>query len=235
MATSARTKRLVKYGICTNRDFEGQICPKCESKEKQEIPSGQAFECTVCHEKLTLVKGPEKKNGMLIGIIAAVAVVAILAGCYFLFSGNDEEYIDDELSAIENVQTEDNRSVLEEPATVATEETLVVVEENPAVEETPVQETKPEATQTSAPAQSASRSKDLGYATWKGALKNGKPNDENGTMIFKESHRIDSRDPQARTAEPGDYIIGEYVDGKLVQGVWYDKDNTVKGSIIIGR
>ena len=31
-----------------------------------------------------------------------------------------------------------------------------------------------------------------------------------------------------------DYIIGEFVDGKLVQGVWYDSANNVKGSIIIG-
>lgn len=232
MATQKTRETLrFRYGRCLNDE-----CENCKTKKIIEVPARKDFVCPDCGKELHECPPPKKKsNGGLIGGIAAVAVVAILAGCYFLFSGNDEEYIDDELSAIENVQTEDNRTVLEEPATVATEETLVVVEENPAVEETPVQETKPEATQTSAPAQSASRSKDLGYATWKGALKNGKPNDENGTMIFKESHRIDSRDPQARTAEPGDYIIGEYVDGKLVQGVWYDKDNTVKGSIIIGR
>ena len=53
-------------------------------------------------------------------------------------------------------------------------------------------------------------------------------------MTFKEKHLIDKRDSQKRMADSGDYIIGEYVNGKLVQGVWYNEKNTVKGSIIIG-
>ncbi len=120
---------------------------------------------------------------------------------------------------------------------VTVEESLDTAEPEPVVEEVPpVEDAKPENKPVeNKPAVTTSRSKDLGYATWKGALKNGQPNDENGTMTYKESHRIDSRDPQARVAEPGDYIIGEFVDGKLVQGIWYDKSNTVKGSIIIGR
>lgn len=228
MATSTRTKRLVKYGICTNRDFEGKICPKCESKEKQEVLSGHKFECLVCQEKLTPVKGGDQKgNGMLISIIVAIVAIAIAVVCYFCFSGSDDSYIDEELSAIENTQVD-----------AAEEETPPVVAEVEAVAEEVeqvVEEAKPVEVQKPAPTPTPSRFKDLGYATWKGALKNGQPNDENGTMTFKESHRIDSRDPQSRMAEPGDYIIGEYVDGKLVQGIWYDKDNTVKGSIIIGR
>lgn len=33
-----------KYGICTNRDKngEGTPCPKCESKEVQKVRAGQA-------------------------------------------------------------------------------------------------------------------------------------------------------------------------------------------------
>ena len=77
----------------------------------------------------------------------------------------------------------------------------------------------------------ASGSKDLGYATFKGSW----PNDVNGRMVFKTSHLIDSRDPKSRMAEPGDYVIGEWSDGHLVQGIWYGSDNTVKGSIIIGK
>ena len=74
-------------------------------------------------------------------------------------------------------------------------------------------------------------SKNLGYATFKGAW----PNDVHGRMIFKTSHVIDSKDPKGRVAEPGDYVIGEWSDGHLVQGVWYGSDNQVKGSIIIGK
>ena len=75
----------------------------------------------------------------------------------------------------------------------------------------------------------------MGYATYKGVLVSGKPHGVNGRMVYKTSHLIDSRDPKARYAEPGDYVIGEYYDGHLVQGIWYDANNQVKGSIIIGR
>jgi hypothetical protein len=74
-------------------------------------------------------------------------------------------------------------------------------------------------------------SKNLGYATFKGSW----PNDVNGRMIFKSSHVIDSKDPKGRVAEAGDYVIGEWADGHLVQGIWYGADNQVKGSVIIGR
>lgn len=73
----------------------------------------------------------------------------------------------------------------------------------------------------------------IDYGKWSGAWKNGKPNGT-GTMRYTKEHLIDNRDPQKRTAVKGDYIIGEFANGKLVQGVWYDSDNNVKGSIIIG-
>lgn len=74
-------------------------------------------------------------------------------------------------------------------------------------------------------------SKNLGYATFKGTW----PNDVNGRMVFSSSHVIDSKDPKKRVAEAGDYVIGEWADGHLVQGIWYGADNQVKGSVIIGR
>ena len=77
--------------------------------------------------------------------------------------------------------------------------------------------------------------KNFGYATFRGALKNGMPHDVNGRLTFKTSHIIDSRDPKGRVAEPGDYVIGEFSDGHLVQGIWYGSDHQVKGSIIIGK
>lgn len=73
----------------------------------------------------------------------------------------------------------------------------------------------------------------IDYGKWSGAWKNGKPHGT-GTMRYTKEHLIDSRDPQKRTAVKGDYIIGEFANGKLVQGVWYDSSNNVKGSIIIG-
>ena len=94
---------------------------------------------------------------------------------------------------------------------------------------TPVQATKPV---TKTPAKSsASGLKNFGYANYRGSW----PNDVNGRMEFKSTHVIDSKDPKGRIASPGDYVIGEWSDGHLVQGIWYGSDNQVKGSILIGK
>ena len=77
--------------------------------------------------------------------------------------------------------------------------------------------------------------KNLGYGTYKGTLVAGQPHGVNGRLIFKTTHLIDSRDSKGRVAEPGDYVIGEFYEGHLVQGIWYDANNQVKGSLIIGR
>ena len=49
-----------KYGICTNRDKngEGTPCPKCESKEVQKVRAGQDFVCEECKEPLRMVPPP---------------------------------------------------------------------------------------------------------------------------------------------------------------------------------
>ena len=54
---------------------------------------------------------------------------------------------------------------------------------------------------------------DLGYATWNGGIKNGKP-DGVGKMRFKSSHRIDSE----TTANPGDVFDGTYTNGHIDDG-----------------
>lgn len=99
----------------------------------------------------------------------------------------------------------------------------------------PVQTTKPIQTAkpvSKAPAKaSTSGLKNLGYAHFRGSW----PNDVNGRMEFSSTHVIDSKDPKGRMASPGDYVIGEWADGHLVQGIWYGSDNQVKGSILIGK
>lgn len=76
---------------------------------------------------------------------------------------------------------------------------------------------------------------DLGYAIWTGKVDaNGLPDDTNGRMYFKERHRISPNDDLERYAEAGESIVGEYVNGKLIQGKWYKKDNNVE-SIILGN
>lgn len=74
---------------------------------------------------------------------------------------------------------------------------------------------------------------DLGYAVWTGKMKNGKMHDSQGTLTFKSSHIIDSRDDKQRTAHAGDKVIGTFENGHLVQGRWYKSDGNSE-SIILG-
>ena len=112
--------------------------------------------------------------------------------------------------------------------TTVTKVTPSTVTKTP-VKVTPVQTVK---TVTKAPAKSSSSGlKSLGYANFRGSW----PNDVNGRMEFTSTHVIDSKDPKGRMASPGDYVIGEWSDGHLVQGIWYGSDNQVKGSILIGK
>ena len=80
----------------------------------------------------------------------------------------------------------------------------------------------------------ASSAPKLSYGKWSGAWKSGKPNGM-GTLTYTREQVIDARDPHKRVAKPGDYIVGEFSDGKLVQGRWFDASNNLKGSIIIGK
>lgn len=72
------------------------------------------------------------------------------------------------------------------------------------------------------------------YGVWTGGFKNNQP-DGTGTMTYKIRHRIDPRDVKERVAEAGDYIIGEFSQGKLIHGVWYDKNNNQKDVLIFGK
>ena len=111
--------------------------------------------------------------------------------------------------------------------TVTIEKTVEKVETPKAIKTTTT------TTKTSKASGSTKGSVNLGYAKFTGTVSGGKPNGQ-GTMRFTSSHVIDSRDPKGRVADAGDYVIGEWVSGKLVQGRWYGSDNNVKGSIIIG-
>lgn len=228
------TGRVKKYGVCLN--------DKCENyKVIQEIVHGE-FECPVCHKRLSECAPPKKKSSkkpILIAVAVAV-VLAAIAGCLLLFSGNPQE--DSTTIATDSIPTADTTNVVatHKADTVVVRDTVVmrdtIVKNNTTTitEKTRTQttvNTVSPAPAASQPKASISGTKNLGYATFKGNW----PNDVNGRMVFNTSHVIDSRDPKGRVAEAGDYVIGEWSDGHLVQGIWYGADNQVKGSVIIGK
>lgn len=129
-----------------------------------------------------------------------------------------------------------------QPAPIVDEDTVVVADTVPvdtAKKENPVvPKPKPQPRPTPHPLNnklstvkkeesSHTGSLNLGYATWQGGIKGGKPDGE-GTMTFSSTHRIDSRDPSRRTAEAGDNVTGTYSNGHLVDGRWHKSDGSTE-------
>lgn len=211
-------------GMCRNEDCE--MCDKIQEVEKSN------FKCEKCGKDLIPFgnktsesgDGPNKK---LIGIIAGVVVLLAIIGGIIAFSGSSEETP----SPMPVPEVKENTDSIKAAQEAAEQQRIKDSLDAVAASEA---DKKPEADKKVDPAPAkpaASGSKNLGYATFKGSW----PNDVNGRMVFTSSHVIDSKDPKKRVAEAGDYVIGEWADGHLVQGIWYGSDNQVKGSVIIGR
>ena len=233
MATNRNSEHLrYRYGICLNDN-----CQKCKNKEVQQVSVRKDFVCEECGKPLRECPPPKSgPNKMVIAAIAAVIVIAVGVGCFLGFSGGDtleSTSVDslnvqsDSLSQSSDTVTVVRTDTIKQIDTVTIEKTVEKVETPKAIKTTTT------TTKTSKASGSTKGSVNLGYAKFTGTVSGGKPNGQ-GTMRFTSSHVIDSRDPKGRVADAGDYVIGEWVSGKLVQGRWYGSDNNVKGSIIIG-
>lgn len=186
-----------KIGICVNLD--------CDNYKKDiEVEPGAEFECPLCHQHLKeKVKGPGPEGGNKFKLIAVILAVLVIGGGtagYFMM-GNDKE-----------APIEENIQVPEEPVVVEENEVTPEVEEPKEAE--PVKPVNGKGTV------------DLGYATYNGDLKNGKPHGY-GILTYKKSHKIVSS--KDFTAKPGDTFEGEFRDGKISGlGYWkHDGNQTV--------
>ena len=233
MATNRNSEHLrYRYGICLNDN-----CQKCKNKEVQQVSVRKDFVCEECGKPLRECPPPKSgPNKMVIAAIAAVIVIAVGVGCFLGFSGGDTpestpvdslNVQSDSLSQSSDTVTVVKTDTIKQIDTIKIEKTVEKVETPKAIKTTTT------TTKTSKASGTAKGSVNLGYAKFTGTVSGGKPNGQ-GTMRFTSSHVIDSRDPKGRVADAGDYVIGEWVSGKLVQGRWYGSDNNVKGSIIIG-
>ena len=210
-------------GMCRNEDCE--MCDQIQEAEKSN------FKCEKCGKDLIPFgnktsdpnRGVNKK--LIATIVGIVAILAIAGGILFLGNGNSDDS-ESQDAVTDTIQATDSIEVappLPKDTVIITD--TVVQRDTVTVEVlAKPKESKPKPV-------ASSGTKNLGYATFKGSW----PNDVNGRMVFTTSHVIDSKDPKKRVADAGDYIIGEWSDGHLVQGIWYGADNQVKGSIIIGK
>ena len=228
-------------GVCHNYDG----CDKAAGKIVQEAEKSN-FVCEECGKPLyPIKKGPKptgngKRIAILIAIFGGAALVigGIVYGIVFGVQKSREnaeaERIEiarqDSIRAAEAAEQArlDSIKALEEA-----EEAARLAEEAAAAAEQARLDSIKAAEEAAKSVKKVSKGS-LDYGKWSGAWKNGQPNGT-GTMTYTKEHLIDSRDPKKRVAQPGDYIIGEYSNGRLVQGKWFDASNNVKGSIIIGK
>ncbi len=222
-------KGKIKTGICENHNYtdpntdETGDCPKCASGEKirVEVKRPSDFCCPVCGERLTPIKeGLPKWIWVAGGAVVAAIIITVI--CLAMGGKAEEEEVTAEPAAVTETVA-DSAAVAEEAVAEPTQE-----EEPAVVEKTAPAKEKPQ----TEPVQ-ASGSHKLSYGTWKGGWKNGKPHG-NGTMTYSVATVIDERDSKKREAQPGEYVIGEWDNGHLVQGRWFKNDGS-KEAIIIGK
>lgn len=226
-------------GVCHNYDN----CDMAADKVVQEVEKTN-FVCEECGKPLYPVedkggiKNPNQKRlitliGLIVGVIIVIAGIA--CGIIFGVKSSRNKAEQRRIAAIEQARLDsiakveaDSLAAVKLAEEQAAEAARLEAEAAAAAEAARLAEEQAKNEKKQAVATGS-----IDYGKWSGAWKNGKPNGT-GTMRYTKEHLIDSRDPQKRTAVKGDYIIGEFANGKLVQGVWYDSANNVKGSIIIG-
>lgn len=227
-------------GVCHNYDN----CDMAADKVVQEVEKSN-FVCEECGKPLYPVedkggvKNPNQKRMVtLISLIGGslIVVIGIVCGIIFGVKSSRAKAERQRLEAIEQARLDsiakveaDSLAAVRLANEQAAEAARLEAEAAAAAEAARLAEEQAKEDKK----HTATAGGSLDYGKWSGAWKNGKPNGT-GTMRYTKEHLIDSRDPQKRTAAKGDYIIGEFANGKLVQGVWYDSANNVKGSIIIG-
>lgn len=192
----------VRIGICLNEE-----CELAKSKTKQSIRSGHDFVCEQCGSELRECP-PEKKKNMLPFIIAAAVIILGVAGFFIWQQSKDSKPVVEKTKAVDT-------TVVTPPVT----EPVDTLKKEPETTGTVVEVEAPKTLDPNAVV-----TLDLGYAVYKGKVKNGKMHDDNGVLTFKQKHIIESRDVKKRQAEAGEKVIGIFEDGHLTTGTWHKKD-----------
>lgn len=196
-----------KVGTCVNIDCDNY-------KQDVEVEPGGEFECPLCHQPLReKATGPAPDPDPRMRILLIVAAVLVLGGggygLYSYLNGDKEP-----------------ETVVEQPKPVAPEtpkDTATVAPEEPKVATPEPKRVDPKPTTP----QNGRGTVDLGYGTYTGDLKNGKPHGY-GTITYKKEQKIvPSKD---FVAQPGDTFEGEFRDGRI-SGLGYWNHNGNKTAV----
>lgn len=231
------SKKRIKYGICDNSECANYRLP---------VEMTEDGNCPLCHKKLETdddttsdiggdIGGGESPKKKILLIIAAVVVVAIAVLVVIVLNSKPivppiHSISGDPLITKKDTTKRGTITIPNGKKTISDSDTLGKVG---GVGECEVVEEPEKGTTTIPTAQSSGQTINLSGCTWTGPTSDGKPNG-NGRMTFTQKRVIDSYDSEKRTAEKGEYIIGEWKNGHLVQGTLYAKSGKVKEVILIG-
>ncbi len=180
-----------------------------------------------------LDKGEEKKKSYFRTALIGLLLIAIVVLGIILLTRQPAQSD----SNVEPIPTDTIQNIItsEEIGKESdhTQETVPEKNENPSkltseVEEKPI---KPNPTVSTAPQEPKVTEGilQLGYGSWKGGIKNGKP-DGKGRLTFTSSHRVDRS--SSVEANQGDYFVATYDNGSLISGKLYDSAGNLLQTII---
>ena len=231
-------RRIQKYGKCMNE--------KCENY-RQALPVTGEMVCPKCKKKLIECPPPPPSTPIWKYAAGGCLALAVCVGGYFgissLLNSSDtpKSVVEENKGAVntpeqlpqtapkpKGKQQEEPKAQPEDDGEKLVEQTLKNKEaaeaEAAAKAKAEAKKKKPQtagtktpATTTTAPA--AAGSLNLGYATYTGQTKNGKPHGK-GKLVYKQARKIVAS--QSYTAAPGDTYEGQFRDGKVSggPGVW---------------
>lgn len=240
MPTNIKAPR--KWGMCLNN--------KCKNfKQPQEILHGE-WECPECKKKMSPCPNPggDKSNikwGYVAGGVAAVALVA--AGVVFVPKMLKGDNHADSKSSMENVETiavsgVDTTDSLATGGVSKTDgdNTVETKDKSEADADVKVVTTKRQTTTSKTEVKKEQKSTGkssgtlrLSYGKYTGETLNGYPHG-NGRLTYTKSRVINRYDDKQRTADPGDYVSGVFVNGFFTVGAHYSSDGTKIGTINVG-
>lgn len=218
MANNRKEHLRYRYGICLN-----DSCPKCKSKEVQQIPARKEFECEECHKPLRECPPPKTfwdKYGKII-ISAAVAVIAaiIIVLCFNTESGSDEKPVG------KNGQTEQTTAPGNEKATETDSLSQKIDSTKVEAKATKVEETNDnkEINKKTKPGDDTKRPEPKSSITVPFGTYSGPANGLDGEIKVTRAYSLDLRNSAHEKLEllPGDVITRtKFKDGELVGGYW---------------
>lgn len=208
-----------RYGVCENFD----ACNKAKTGEKIELDELDDFICPECHSDLREIQVAKKLNRKWIGG-AVMLVIGIALAIYFVcFRTPYVSKLSDNTPPADTLIT-DEGGKLQNPTGGEGEPQDSIDRKGELQESTGeggVTEPHPEPL----------RIIDLGYATYEGPHKNGKPHGPGGKLTFKKNYTLDLKKMPAEYVEvkDGDYMIDvKFNNGRLVQGTIYFTNGTHK-------